>query len=119
MKQAAFWLPAAILAGMTAVQDLPPEVLLLARVKSHFREELQILTRISCLQTVHREFQKPHGKMRPLDTVRLEVITDGKQELFASPSGRKFSEQRPISYVGSGTLGDGIFGPYLKNVLLG
>jgi len=56
--------------------------------------------------------------MRPLDTVCLEVLTDGSKELFASPGDRKFREQPPISYVGSGLLGNGIFGLYLHDIVL-
>lgn len=46
-------------------------------------------------------------KMHPLDTIRLEVLTNGDQELFASPGDRKFSEQQPLTYAGSGMLGNG------------
>ena len=56
--------------------------------------------------------------MRPLDTVRLEVLTNGDKELFASPGDRKFSERHPISYAGSGMLGNGFFGLYLKDILV-
>ena len=56
--------------------------------------------------------------MRPLDTVRLEVLTNGVKELFASPGDRKFSERHPISYAGSGMLGNGLFGLYLKDILV-
>jgi hypothetical protein len=56
--------------------------------------------------------------MRPLDTIRLEVLTNGGKELFASPGDRKFSENHPMSYAGSGALSDGLFGSYLKEILL-
>jgi len=56
--------------------------------------------------------------MRPLDTVRLEVLTNGDKELFASPGDRKFSERHPSSYAGSGMLGNGFFGLYLKEILV-
>ena len=72
---------------------------------------------ISCLETVERAYQPAQGKMRPLDTVRLEVLTNGDRELFASPGDRKFSARHPISYAGSGVLGDGFFGLYLKDIL--
>ena len=107
-----------MMTGMAIAQDLPPEVLLLSRVKNHFKEELPQLENISCLETIEREHQPPKGKMRPLDTVRLEVLFNGAKELFASPGGRKISGEPPISYVGSGMLGDGIFGMYLKDALL-
>lgn len=97
---------------------LPPGVLLLSRVEHHIRDEFQRLAAVSCLETAQREVQQRGGKMRPLDTVRLEVLTSGDRELFASPGDRKFSEQQPVSYVGSGMVGNGLFGPYLKNILL-
>jgi hypothetical protein len=107
-----------MLAVAAIAQDLPPEVLLLSRIKNHIREELQRLPDISCLETVQREYQPPRGKMRPLDTVRLEVLTDGHKELFASPGGRKFSERHPITYAGSGMLSNGLFGPYLSDIVV-
>jgi hypothetical protein len=56
--------------------------------------------------------------MAPLDTIRLEVLTNGDKELFASPGDRKFSENHPISYAGSGVIGTGFFGLYLKTVVV-
>jgi hypothetical protein len=108
---------ALIPAGSALAQDLAPDVLLLSRVRRHVKEELQHLPNISCLETVQREHKALRGKMQPLDTVRLEVRTDGSKELFASPGDRHFSERPPISYVGSGTMGDGYFGLHLKTVL--
>jgi hypothetical protein len=105
--------------AVVVAQDLPPEVLLLSRVKRHIHEELQQLPNISCLETIEREYQPAHGKMRRLDTVRLEVLANGDSELFASPGERRFSSRHPISYVGSGMLGEGFFGLYLKTVLFG
>src|SRR5579862_6083185 len=108
---------ALIPAGSAPAQDLAPDVLLLSRVRRHTKEELQRLPNVSCLETVQREYKKAREKMQPLDTVRLEVLTDGSKELFASPGDRRFSERPPISYVGSGTLGNGYFGLYLKMIL--
>src|SRR5690242_8270145 len=110
MKRAAV-LPALVLAlaALAAAQDdlLPPGVLLLSRVKRHVAAELDQLPNISCLETVQREHQVPKGKLVPLDTVRLEVLTNGKKELYAAPGDRKFSEDHPIHYIGSGVIGDG------------
>ncbi len=118
MKRATLPMAALVFAGMAVPQDLPPGVLLLSRVKAHVKAETQRLTDISCLETVVREYQPPKGKMRPLDTIRLEVLTNGTKELFASPGDRKFSERHPMSYAGSGVLGDGFFGMYLKEILV-
>lgn len=119
MKPAGFIAAGFLLAGTAFPQDLPPGVLLLSRVRNHTNEELHRLTSVSCLETVQREMQRPKGKMRPLDTVRLEVLTNGEKELFASPGDRKFSAQHPLSYAGGGTLGNGLFGIYLKDLVAG
>jgi hypothetical protein len=119
MNRAAFTLAACLIfAGAIPAQDLPPGVLLLSRVKRHVKEELQRLPNISCLETAQREYQPAKGVMRPLDTVRLEVLTDGEKELFSAPGDRKFSEQHPINYAGSGVLDAGLFGVYLKDILV-
>jgi len=109
---------AVIFASMAMSQDLPPGVLLLSQVKRNVQAELQRLPNVSCLETVHREFQPAKGKMATLDTVRLEVLTNGVKELYASPGARQFSESHPSSYVASGALGDGLFGLYLKTILV-
>jgi hypothetical protein len=107
------------LAGIALAQDLPPDVLLLSRVKQHVNEQLHRLATVSCLEAIHRELQLPKGKMRPLDTIRLEVLTNGHKELYASPGDRRFSAKHPLSYAGGGTLGDGLFGLYLENIVTG
>ena len=99
-----------------AAQDLPPGVLLLARVKAHMREELARLPNCSCLETVHRDYQPAGGKMRPLDTVRLEVLYSDHHELYASPGDRAFSDHEPIDFVGSGTIGNGHFALFLSEI---
>src|SRR5512138_646214 len=117
MRRATFFLVAGlVLAAVAIPQDLPPGVVLLSKVKLHTKQELQRLANVCCLQTVQREHQPPRGKMRPLDTVRLEVLFNGTKELFASTGGRKFTEDHPISYAGSGDLGNGFFGLHLKNI---
>ena len=117
-KRVRFVLAFVIFAVPAIPQDLPPDVLLLSRVKYHIKQELQKLKNISCLETVRRERQPPKGKMRPLDTVRLEVLFDGRKEFFASPGARKFAEENPIKFVGSGTIADGAFAGYLSDIVL-
>ncbi len=101
-----------------AAQELSPEVLLLSRVKRQVREDLKRLSNVSCLETVFREHQARNEKMKALDEVRLEILTNGTKELYASPGDRRFSENPPIDWVGSGALGNGFFGLYLNTVFL-
>jgi len=109
----------ALTAAAAQDQDLfPPGVLLLSRIQRHIREELAHLPNVSCLETLQREHQAPGAKVRPLDTVRLEVLSNGSHEVYAAPGERKFSEGHPVRYIGSGLIGDGFFGLYLKEVLV-
>jgi hypothetical protein len=100
-------------------QELAPEMLLLSRIKRQIKQELRQLPNISCLETIEREYKPAKGKLRERDIVRLEVLTNGTKEFYASPGDRKFSEQPPISFAGSGAMGNGIFGLYLRDILLG
>src|SRR5437016_14616917 len=83
-------------------QDLPQWVILLARVKAHLRQELARLTDCVCLETVRREYRPAGGRMRPLDTIRLEVLATGRREMFASPGDRKFKEDHPVRFTAGG-----------------
>jgi hypothetical protein len=98
-------------------QGLPPGVLLLARVKAHMREALARLPNCSCLETVHREHQAAGGRMRPLDTIRLEVLYSDRKEYYASPGDRRFDDSSPSAFIGSGTIGNGHFALFLSEVV--
>jgi hypothetical protein len=100
-----------------AQSDLPPGILVLARVKAHMRTELARLPNCSCLETVRREFKPAGGKMRPLDVVRLEVLYSAGKEMYAPPGDRKFTAEHPSAYAGSGMIGDGYFALYLSSIV--
>jgi hypothetical protein len=104
------------IAAVLPAQTLPPGTLLLARTKAHLREEIAHLPDCSCLETIHRDYRPAGGRMRPLDTIRLEVLAAGNRELFASPGDRKFREGHPIEYAGSGVIGNGYFSLFLRDI---
>ena len=118
---------AAILAGLAlapapaASDDLPPEFLLLSRIKRHMRGELARLPDYTCLETSQR-FQKAAGTrsaMKSLDTVRLEVLYTGKHELFAAPGAGDFREDKPSTFSGGGGLSaSGLFATFLHTLFV-
>ena len=115
----AFRIPAAVLASAlcaAAQNDLPPGVLLLARVKVHMRQELARLPNCSCLETIHREIRPSGGKMRPLDVVRLEVLYSERKEMYSPPGDRRFAAEHPSTFAGGGMIGDGYFALYLSDI---
>jgi len=112
-----------ILACVGWAQSLAPEVLLLARIKSHMREELSNLPNYTCLETITR-FHKRAGsrnrfpaQMRPLDVVRLEIVYSNHREWYGSPGGRSLSADNPFGFVGSGMIGTGAFALALNSLL--
>jgi hypothetical protein len=112
------------LACGAAAQNLAPEVLLLARIKSHVGEELSHLPNYTCLETIAR-FHKESGpaskaksKMKPLDTVRLEILFNNHREWYGSPGDRSFSQEDPAQFIGSGLIGNGVFALTLNNIFL-
>jgi hypothetical protein len=107
-----------------AAQDLAPEVLLLARIRSHMRDELSRVTNYTCLETTarfhseHAGRSKAQSKLQPLDMVRLEVAYTNHREWFGSPGDRNFSEDNPVAFIGSGMIGNGFFAITLNNIFV-
>jgi hypothetical protein len=104
------------LAWAADAQGLPPGALLLSRVKAHMREELARLPNCSCLETVSRDHQPAGGVMRPLDTIRLEVLYSDGHEIYASPGDRGFSNNQPMDFTGGGLIGNGHFALFLSSI---
>src|SRR5881397_483021 len=91
----------AVLALALGAQDLAPGVLLLSRIKRHTRQELTHLPDYTCLETAQRQSRPAGGRgdLKPVDTVRLEVLYTGKRELYAAPGDLDFSAERPSELV--------------------
>lgn len=96
---------------------LAPELLLLARAKTHAQETLQKQPNYTCLETVERsERLLPAKRFRLVDTLRLEVaLVDGK-ELFAWPGAKKFEKSDPRDIITHGAFGNGNFASFAKAV---
>jgi hypothetical protein len=91
-------------------QDLPPGVLLLARVKQHGRATFEHIPDYTCLETVDR-FEKPRNgaSFRPIDTLLLEVASVGGKELFSRKGEARFHDGEVTDFAGEGLIGSGAF----------
>jgi hypothetical protein len=116
---------AALLAlALGAAQDspdgLPPGILLLSRIKRHVAAEMARLPDYTCLQTAQR-YHKPAGPkavLKPLDTLRLEVLNTGDRELYAQPGSRRFDAEHPGVFTDRGLTGTGVFALSLNNLMV-
>jgi hypothetical protein len=107
-------------ASQPAAQDLAPEVLLLSRIKNHMRQELARVTNYTCLESTAR-FHKATGwrdTLRPLDTVRLEVMYTNHKEWYGLAGDRDLTHADPAALVGGGMIGNGFFALLVNNVFL-
>ena len=114
-----------LLVCAAAAQDLPPDVLLLARLKSQIREELSRTPNYTCLETVSRYRNESGSRsgqnvtLKPLDTVRLEIVYTDHHEWYGSPGDRNLSSDRPAAFIGVGMIGSGGFAATLNNIVQG
>jgi hypothetical protein len=116
---------AALVAGaltpnVVDAQDLPPEILLLSRIKRHVREDVARLPDYTCLETAQR-LLRPAGSntvAKLHDIVRLEVLYTGRRELYASPGDRDFREDHPSVFTNGGLSGSGLFASFLRTLFV-
>ena len=115
-----------VLIGLTCAaqrnigQTVAPEIILYSRIRTHAQDQQAHLPDYTCLETINRFHRdSATAPLRPLDTVRLEVIYSNRREWFGAPGGRGMNTSSPKEFVGSGLIGSGIFASALHNILGG
>ena len=119
---------AGVLVALTCgavAQELAPEAALLAKIKIHLRREFSNLPNYTCLETIARFQKQPvqsrretNPKMLALDTVRLEVAYSDGREWYSSPGDRRFRDDSPAAFIGSGMMGNGAFALATNNLFV-
>jgi hypothetical protein len=106
--------------SQSAPQDLPPGVLMVAKVKARVKERMAHMPQYTCLETFERSRKaaSPKGDLRSQDTVRLEVLFSGQKEFFDSPGGSTFEQENPHALVDSGLIGNGMFAGHLQTLFV-
>ncbi len=109
-----------LMAWPGTADDLPPEILLLSRIKRHIRQEVGRLPDYTCLQTSARYHRGPREKApeAPLDTMVVEVLNARDKELFGSPGESGFQHELPAALAAGGLTGTGSFGLFLRDLFV-
>jgi hypothetical protein len=100
-------------------EEIPREVLMLARVRAHMSSVLARLPNYTCLQTIERTGRIPGKRTELIDLVRLEVALVNGRELFAWPGSRNFEDGEITDMVKGGAIGNGNFALHAKSVFQG
>src|SRR5260221_8054694 len=111
----ASWLVAGLLAG----QGLAPEVLLLARIRTHMQGVLEKQPNYTCSETIERSRRRNVRKRFELvDALHLEVAVVEGKELFAWPGEREFKDRDLREIAPGGAIGNGSFAMHARAVFL-
>src|SRR5260370_30837715 len=104
----------------SAQSSLPPEVLLLSRIRRHTKDDLSHLPNFTCLETIERSTR--NSPLKPFDVrdvVQVEVAHVGEGELFAWPRASNF-ENRPLAdMIGTGMTSNGGYDTHARSVFMG
>lgn len=111
-------------AGVLAAQEigttgLPPESVLLARIRSHMTEVLRHVPNYTCVETMERTRRTGVTRQFQMrDTLRLEVALVEGKELFAWPGSKKFEYDDLRNMISGGAYGNGAFALFARAVFM-
>jgi hypothetical protein len=112
------WAGVFLAVACQAQQELPPETLLLAKIKAKVAENLSRLPNFTCTETIQRSLSyKSTATPEMVDTVRLEVAFLQSKELYGWPGAARIDEPDITKMVG-GSIGNGYFALFLNNIFL-
>ena len=101
-----------------ALTPLPPESLLLARIKLQMSDNLLRQPNYTCLETIERTRRPKGSRAQVEDTLRLEVALVNGKEMFAWPGSKAFEDKELRDLVATGTFGNGNFAIHARAVFL-
>jgi hypothetical protein len=112
-----------LLANITCTvltEDLPPDLLKIARAVTVNRELVKHVASFTCLETIRRvDLAKNQRKIKAQDVVQVEVGIGGGQEVFSWPGQNNFSDSRLAQIVGHGMVATGLFQSIANTVFAG
>lgn len=92
---------------------------MLGKVKARAAENLRRLPNYTCTETIDRSLRLGRkAKLRPEDTVRLNVAYVEGKELFGRPGDRRI-DQSDIGRLVDKPIGNGQFALFVKSIFLG
>ena len=105
---------------LSAQSGLPPEVLLLSKIKRLAKQDLSRIPNFTCFETIERSSRTHESKpFSSVDVVLVEVAHVGDHELFAWPGASHFENPDLSAMIGSGLVSNGEFVSHARSVFVG
>lgn len=103
--------------GVAFADDLPPEVLRVARTMTVNRDLLNKLSQYTCLETITRgTVEGRKRKLKQRDVVQLDVGVGADREIYSWPGASQFSSQDVGGLVGHGMVANGLFESFAASI---
>lgn len=84
--KAAYCMVACAALALAAQSDLPPEILLLSKIRHRAVADLSHMPNFTCLETIERATRRyAWNEFSVQDVVQVEVAHVGSEELFSRP----------------------------------
>jgi len=113
------WAWALIIPLIAGAQELPPEVLLLSRIKRHMEQVLTRQPNYTCMETIERSRRSGKSKrFQLMDALHLEVAVVEGKELFSWPGEREFKDRDLRELAPTGAIGNGSFALHARSVFM-
>jgi hypothetical protein len=97
-----------------AQAPLPPDLEALTKIRARMTFHLEHQPNYTCVETIERSSRAKTGKLKVVDTLRLEVALVDGREMFAWPGSKEFDHFDLTKMVTSGAIGNGDFGGFAK-----
>ncbi len=109
-----------VLAALLPGDDqLAPEILLLAHIRTAARQSLSQIPAYACQETVERfSRSSPRRNFRRIDGFQVQVAEIGNRELFARPGDKQFQDKPLSQLVKPGMVATGVFSILANAVFL-
>jgi hypothetical protein len=99
---------------LRAQTPLPPDLEALTKIRTRMTFHLEHQPNYTCVETIERSSRAKTGKLKVVDTLRLEVALVDGREMFAWPGSKEFDHFDLTKMVTSGAIGNGDFGGFAK-----
>jgi hypothetical protein len=105
--------------SLQAQSLLPPDIETLSKIRQRMVFNLEHQPNYTCVETIERSARaRSTGKLKLVDTLRMEVALVDGREMFAWPGSKKFEDSDVTKMVTTGAIGNGNFATHARSLFV-